>query len=211
MISLVLGYHDVDVGSAPQLTMPVSVDQFGSYTYQGGSYGDIEFPSEPQDHNAVDQFLGLKSGSEDTYSGGALPAPSSVTVSVLNGSGAYNQATTTSQSLQALGFHIETIGDSPPVGQEAETVVYYTGEGGLAGHRRHRHGLLGQRSAGHHHDRPRRWDHAEQHHDNDRQQRQHREFRCLPGADPHGRVAPTLGPSFLHRQWGRRALTTAGP
>jgi len=121
MISLVLGYHDVDVGSAPQLTMPVSVDQFGSYTYQGGSYGDIEFPSEPQDHNAVDQFLGLKSGSEDTYSGGALPAPSSVTVSVLNGSGAYNQATTTSQSLQALGFHIETIGDSPPVGQEAET------------------------------------------------------------------------------------------
>ncbi len=48
-----------------------------------------------------------------------------MTVSVLNGSGAYNQATTTSQSLQALGFHIGTIGDSPPVGQEAETVVYY--------------------------------------------------------------------------------------
>ena len=125
MISLVLGYHDVDVNSAPQLTVPVSVDQFGSYVYQGGSYGDIEFPAEPQDHNAVDQFLGLKSSSDDTYSGGALPSPSRVTVSVLNGSGAYNQATTTSQSLQALGFHIGTIGDSPPVGQEAETVVYY--------------------------------------------------------------------------------------
>ena len=125
MISLVLGYHNVDVGNAPQLTMPVSVDQFGSYVYQGGSYGDIEFPSEPQDHNAVDQFLGLKSGSEDTYAGGALPSPSTVTVSVLNGSGAYNQATTTSQGLQALGFHIGTIGDSPPVGREAETVVYY--------------------------------------------------------------------------------------
>ena len=125
MISLVLGYHDVDVNSAPQLTMPVAVDQFGNYVYQGGSYGDIEFPAEPQDHNAVDQFLGLKSSNEDTYSGGTLPAPSSVTVSVLNGSGAYNQATTTAQSLQALGFHIGTIGDSPPVGQEAETVVYY--------------------------------------------------------------------------------------
>ena len=93
MISLVLGYHDVDVNSAPQLTVPVAVDQFGNYVYQGGSYGDIEFPAEPQDHNAVDQFLGLKSSSEDTYSGGALPAPSTVTVSVLNGSGAYNQAT----------------------------------------------------------------------------------------------------------------------
>jgi hypothetical protein len=46
-------------------------------------------------------------------------------VSILNGSGAYNQATDTAQSLQALGFHIGTIGDSPPVGQEAETVVYY--------------------------------------------------------------------------------------
>ena len=125
MIGLVLGYHNVDVNSAPQLTLPVAVDQFGSYTYQGGSYGDIEFPAEPQDHNAVDQFLGLKSSNADTYSGGALPSPSSVTVSVLNGSGAANQATDTSQSLQALGFHIGTIGDSPPVGQEAETVVYY--------------------------------------------------------------------------------------
>jgi hypothetical protein len=43
----------------------------------------------------------------------------------MNGTGAYNEATTTSQSLATLGFHIGTIGDSPPVGQEAETVVYY--------------------------------------------------------------------------------------
>jgi LCP family protein required for cell wall assembly len=125
MINLVLTYHNVDVNSAPQLTVPVAVDQFGSYTYEGGSYGDIEFPAQPQDHTTVDQFLGLKSSNEDTYSGGALPAPSAVTVSVLNGSGATNQATDTAQSLQALGFHIGTIGDSPPVGQEAETVVYY--------------------------------------------------------------------------------------
>ena len=104
MIDLVLGYHDVDVTTAPQLTLPVAVDQFGSYTYQGGSYGDVEFPVEPQDHDAVDQFLGLGSGNEDTYSGGALPAPSSVTVSVMNGTGAYNQATDTASSLAALGF-----------------------------------------------------------------------------------------------------------
>ncbi len=191
MINLVLNFHNVNVNSAPQLTVPVAVDQFGDYVYQGGSYGDIEFPAQPQDHNAIDQFLGLKSSSEDTYSGGALPAPSSVTVSVLNGSGAYNQATTTSQSLQALGFHIGTIGDSDPVGQEAETVVYYAaktpptwpmhrpwrtpcrapsswpstlpGEGGLPGHRRHRHRFHRQRSAHDHHHRPGR--HRAQHHD----------------------------------------------
>ena len=126
MINLVLGYHNVDVNSAPQLTLPVAVDQFGSYTYQGGSYGDIEFPAEPQDHTAVDQFLGLSSSNEDTYSGGVLPAPSSVTVSVMNGTGAYNQATDTAQSLTALGFKAGTIGDVAPVGQEAETVVYYS-------------------------------------------------------------------------------------
>jgi LCP family protein required for cell wall assembly len=125
MISLVLGYHAVNVNKAPQLTMPVQVDQFGNYVYQGGSYGDIEFPSEPQDHAAVDQFLGLKANA-DTYSGGALPSPSAVTVSVLNGSGATNQATDTAQSLKALGFNIGTIGDTPSVGQEAETVVYYS-------------------------------------------------------------------------------------
>jgi len=125
MVSLVLTYHGVDVNSAPQLTVPVQVDQFGSYTYKGGSYGNIEFPSEPQDHAAVDQFLGLKP-TEDTYSGGPLPSPSSITVSVMNGSGATNQATDTAASLKALGFNIGTIGDSTPVGQEAETVVYYS-------------------------------------------------------------------------------------
>jgi LCP family protein required for cell wall assembly len=125
MVSLVLTYHGVNVNSAPQLTMPVQVDQFGSYTYKGGSYGNIEFPSGPQDHAAVDQFLGLKA-SEDTYSGGALPSPSSVTVSVMNGSGTSNQASDTAASLKALGFNIGTVGDTTPVGREAETVVYYS-------------------------------------------------------------------------------------
>ena len=125
MISLVLTYHDVNVNSAPQLTLPVAVDQFGNYIYKGGSYGDIEFPAESQDHAAIDQFLGLKPG-DDTYSGGALPAPSTITVSVENGSGTNNQATDTADSLKALGFQIGTVGDTTPVGREAETVVYYS-------------------------------------------------------------------------------------
>ena len=125
MISLVLGFHNVNVNAAPQLTLPVVVDQFGSYIYQGGNYGDIEFPAQPQEHTTIDQFLGLTSSNDDTYSGGKLPAPSTVTVSVLNGSGAANQATDTATSLQALGFKIGTIGDTAAVGREAETVVYY--------------------------------------------------------------------------------------
>jgi hypothetical protein len=43
----------------------------------------------------------------------------------MNGSGTYNQATTTSDALSALGFKMSGVGDSTPVGPQSETVVYY--------------------------------------------------------------------------------------
>jgi LCP family protein required for cell wall assembly len=125
MVNLVLNFHSVNVNAAPQLTLPVEVDQFGSYTYEGVSgYGDIEFPSIAQDQQVIDQFLGV-SATTDTMTGQKLPSPPTVTVSVLNGTGAANQAADTSAALGALGFHMVGIGDTPPVGAEAETVVYY--------------------------------------------------------------------------------------
>ena len=54
-----------------------------------------------------------------------LPAPDRVTVSVLNGTGVSNQAGDTGGALTALGFHVVGVGDSTPVGAEAETVVYF--------------------------------------------------------------------------------------
>jgi hypothetical protein len=50
----------------------------------------------------------------------------------MNGSGVSNQSTDTGDSLQALGFHIGTIGDTAVVGQEAETVVYYASNNGTS-------------------------------------------------------------------------------
>ena len=124
MVNLVLDYHGVKVGKAPQLTVPVLVDQFGNYVYQGGNYGDIEFPDQPQDRSVVDQFLGV-SADTDTMNGGPLPAPGSVTVSVLNGSGTTDQATETAAAFTQLGFKVVATGDSAPVGDESETVVTY--------------------------------------------------------------------------------------
>ena len=92
--------------------------------YQGGGYGDVEFPSQAQDQSAIDQVLGI-SAATDSMTGSPLPAPSSVTVSVMNGTGAYNQATDTATALAALGFHTVGVGDTAPVGDVAETVVYY--------------------------------------------------------------------------------------
>jgi LCP family protein required for cell wall assembly len=124
MLNLVLTYHSVNVDSAPQLTLPVLEDTFGSYHYKGGNYGDIEFPDQPTDQNVVNQFLGIAS-TTNSMTGAPLPKPSQVTVLVDNGTGVTNQATTTSAALGALGFHVMQLGDTTPVGQEAETVVYY--------------------------------------------------------------------------------------
>jgi LCP family protein required for cell wall assembly len=124
MVDLVLNFHSVNVNSAPQLTLPVQVGQFGSYTYRGGDYGSIEFPSAAEDAQVIDQFLGIDS-STDSMTGHKLPNPDAVSVSVLNGTGAYNQATTTADSLRAQGFQIAGVGDTPSVGTESETVVYY--------------------------------------------------------------------------------------
>ena len=65
MVNLVLDFHSVNANSAPQLTLPVQVDQFGSYQLRGRLYGDIEFPSIVQDGQVIDQFLGV--GPDDRH------------------------------------------------------------------------------------------------------------------------------------------------
>jgi LCP family protein required for cell wall assembly len=124
MVNMVLDFHGVNANSAPQLTLPVQVDQSGSYLYKGGYYGNIEFPSSVQDNQVIEQFLGINA-TTDTMTGLPLPAHSAVTVSVLNGSGVTNQATDTSNALAGLGFKTMGVGDSPPVASHAETVVYF--------------------------------------------------------------------------------------
>jgi LCP family protein required for cell wall assembly len=134
MENLVLAFHSVDINSVPQLTLPVSVvydpdgpQNSGDYEYDGssgGGYGDVEFPSEAQDQSVIDQVLGIKP-SIDSMTGQPLPAPSSVTVSVQNGTGTYQQASDTATALSALGFNATAVGDVNPVGDLSETVVNY--------------------------------------------------------------------------------------
>jgi LCP family protein required for cell wall assembly len=125
MINLVRDFHGVNASRVPQLTVPVVVDLSGSYIYKGGNYGDIVWPDQPQDQQVVDEFLGVGPGI-NTMTGGSLPSPSGVVVSVVNGSGVAQQAATTTAALKALGFAATTGGDIPPVGTASETVVYYS-------------------------------------------------------------------------------------
>jgi polyisoprenyl-teichoic acid--peptidoglycan teichoic acid transferase len=129
MAKLVVDFHSVNIDSVPQLTLPVAVvtdpdGSGGGLVYQGANYGNVEFPSETQDQSVIDQVLGIGANT-DSMTGNPLPAPSSVTVSVMNGTGAGNQATDTATALAALGFHTVGVGDVTPTGDEAETVVEY--------------------------------------------------------------------------------------
>jgi LCP family protein required for cell wall assembly len=125
MVSLILSFHGANANTAPQYTLPVDVDQFGTYYYQGGGpYGDVEFPSNVQDQQVIQQFLGI-GPTTSTWTNAPLPQPGSVSVSVLNGTGVTNQGATTSAALGALGFNMVGVGDAPPVGIVAETVVTY--------------------------------------------------------------------------------------
>ena len=124
MLSLVLTYHSVDPNTAPTLTLPVSVDESLSYIYQGYDYGNVVLPVQPLDQQVIDQVLGI-SANTNSLTGEPLPPQATVSVSVLNGTGEYNQAVYTAHALAALGFHIAGVGDTPSVSSQSETVVYY--------------------------------------------------------------------------------------
>jgi LCP family protein required for cell wall assembly len=128
MVDLVLDFHSVNINEVPQLTLPVQVvsdpEDGGGLVYDGSKYGDVEFPAEAQDLAAIDELLGI-GPSTDSMTGDPLPSPSSVSVSVLNGTGVDNQATDTASELDALGYHVVGVGDTPPAGDVTETYVYY--------------------------------------------------------------------------------------
>jgi LCP family protein required for cell wall assembly len=125
MFGLVLTFHGVNANTAPQQTLPVIVLSSLSYNYKGYDYGNVELTSQPQDTQTISSFLGI-SGNTDTMTGKALPAPSSVTVSVLNGTGLSEQAGQTASSLRALGFNVVGSGDSSSTGSPSETTVLYS-------------------------------------------------------------------------------------
>jgi LCP family protein required for cell wall assembly len=124
MASLALTFHGVSFNTAPQWTLPVRVDTFGTYRYRGFPKGDVEFPAQPTDQAIIDQFLGINNDT-NSLTGQPLPSPRSVTVSVLNGTGVATQAGTTSQELGRLGFQMVGVGTTTPVGTVSETLVTY--------------------------------------------------------------------------------------
>lgn len=125
MVQLLLDFHADNPYSAPQLTIPVLVHDGETYTYDGVDYGSVEFASEPQDTQAIDDAMGV-SPNTDPLTGKTLPSPSAITVWVENGTGAYDQATQTAGALQALGYKVTGATDATTQNPVAETFVEYS-------------------------------------------------------------------------------------
>ena len=126
MLQLISDFHKVSIDTVPQLTLPIALTNFGSYSYGGYNYGDVVFPASPQDRDTINQFLGINSNT-DPLSGKPFNKPSSVNVSVVNGSGTPYQASAVADGLKQLGFSIQgSPGSITPLSAQAqETVVYY--------------------------------------------------------------------------------------
>jgi LCP family protein required for cell wall assembly len=127
MVSLATTFAHVNIANVAQETFPVvGVNSPNGYQYKGGSYGDIVFPVQPTGYSLIDQLFGA-SMSMSTFTGKALPAPSTFKISVENGSGIANQAANIAAGLTSKGYDVSATGDRTPTGPIPETMVWYGG------------------------------------------------------------------------------------
>ena len=119
LVSLARIFSRVNLGTAPQTTLSVDEDNSpNGFVFQGTQYGDVVFPTVTADRAAITAFM------SEPLAGSTL-SPSTLPVTVLNGSGTSNQATQVSAALSRLGFTIHSVGSTSVNSTPAETVVYY--------------------------------------------------------------------------------------
>lgn len=114
---LALSFRHLNLAKTPELTLPVVVNN-ANYRYEGYSYGDVVFPTEPQDQATVDRFLGQRPP-------GLKVRPSSITVSVIDGTNSTSATSAVETQLAGLGFRVVPTSASRYVGPISETTVLY--------------------------------------------------------------------------------------
>ncbi|MDQ2754167.1 MAG: LCP family protein [Actinomycetota bacterium] len=107
-------YRHLNVDAVPETTLPITV--INNYYYEGGSYGDVDMPVEPLDHQVIDTWAGIPL---------AASSPASISVSVVNISGIYHKANQIADGLTAIGFHVTGTSTAPVPASITETVIRY--------------------------------------------------------------------------------------
>ncbi len=117
ILRLALSLRHVNVNAITELTMPI-VNDAVPYSYKGYGYGDVVFPTQPQDQQTVDRFLG-------TTNPGAALAPASISVSVIDGTNSPTNTHAIENNLHHLGYPLRPTNASLYVGPVSETSVIY--------------------------------------------------------------------------------------
>ena len=92
MASLAETFARTSIANVPQFTYPGSDvnSGFKRIVYQGYGHGDVVFPVQPNGFEAVNSIFGIKPG-YNSFTDEALPAPSSIKLTVENGTGVTNR------------------------------------------------------------------------------------------------------------------------
>ncbi len=115
MLSLASKFRHINPSTISSLTLPVEL--VNNYVYKGANYGDVVFPTEPQDSQVINSFL----NGQGTQPSKTNKSP----VAVLNGSGIANQASTVASTLKADGYPIAQVGNAPVLSTPSETIIRY--------------------------------------------------------------------------------------
>jgi LCP family protein required for cell wall assembly len=102
-------YRNINPATVPGLTLPITT--VNNYN----PFGDVDFPSEPQDQQVIDQFLGS----------GSPPVVPGQRIEVQNVSGSYGQGLAVDDGLKAAGFTVASFTSGPTVTAPSESVIEY--------------------------------------------------------------------------------------
>jgi LCP family protein required for cell wall assembly len=117
ILSLALDFRNLHIDNVPELTIPI-VNDAVTYNYKGYPYGLVVFPTEPQDQQAINAFLGTKPA-------GLKLATSSITISVVDGTDSTSATSTVATELGRLGYRMVSTTATNDVGPVSETTVEY--------------------------------------------------------------------------------------
>jgi LCP family protein required for cell wall assembly len=114
MLDLFRHFRHTNADLVPETTLPITVVR--SYHFAGGTYGDVDMPVEPLDHQVI-----------DAWSGQSQPrvSPSSVRVRVINISGTFGKSTPIGSQLASVGFTIAGTANAFAPASPTETVIRY--------------------------------------------------------------------------------------
>jgi LCP family protein required for cell wall assembly len=116
MLTLLRHFRRLNPDTVPETTLPITVTP--NYHFGGGTYGDVDMPVEPLDHQVIDAWSRAPAAT-------AAAAPTPPNVAVVNISGTTRKAATVGAQLAALGVNVTATTTGPSPASPSETVIRY--------------------------------------------------------------------------------------